>query len=40
VVVTTTTGVELSLAAGRLFKVLADPTRVALLRRLADGRRR
>ena len=35
-VVTTTAG-ELSLAAGRLFKVLADPTRLALLRRLADG---
>jgi ArsR family transcriptional regulator, cadmium/lead-responsive transcriptional repressor len=28
---------ELSVAAGRLFKVLADPTRLALLRRLAQG---
>ncbi len=28
---------ELSVAAGRLFKVLADPTRLALLRRLAEG---
>ncbi len=34
---TTTAGVELSLAAVRLFKVLGDPTRLALLRRLADG---
>jgi DNA-binding transcriptional ArsR family regulator len=30
-------GVDVSLAAGRLFKVLADPTRLALLRRLAEG---
>lgn len=36
-VVTTAAGVELSLAAGRLFKVLADPTRLALLRRLTEG---
>lgn len=28
---------DLSLATGRLLKVLADPTRLALLRRLADG---
>jgi len=29
--------VELSVVAGRLFKVLGDPTRLALLRRLAGG---
>jgi DNA-binding transcriptional ArsR family regulator len=28
---------DLSVAAARLFKVLADPTRLALLRRLAEG---
>jgi DNA-binding transcriptional ArsR family regulator len=28
---------DLSVAAGRLFRVLADPTRLALLRRLALG---
>lgn len=28
---------DLSVAAGRLLKVLADPTRLALLRRLAEG---
>lgn len=28
---------DLSVAAGRLFKVLSDPTRLALLRRLAQG---
>ena len=27
----------MSVAAGRLFKVLADPTRLALVRRLAEG---
>jgi DNA-binding transcriptional ArsR family regulator len=34
---TRTVRVDLSVAAGRLFKVLADPTRLALLRRLAEG---
>ncbi len=35
---TTPTGtLDLTAAAGRLLKVLADPTRVALLRRLAEG---
>jgi DNA-binding transcriptional ArsR family regulator len=34
---TRTARVDLSVAAGRLFKVLADPTRLALLRRLAEG---
>lgn len=34
---TRTVSADLSLAAGRLFKVLADPTRLALLRRLAEG---
>jgi ArsR family transcriptional regulator, cadmium/lead-responsive transcriptional repressor len=34
---TITAGVDVSAAAGRLFKVLADPTRLALLRRLAEG---
>ncbi len=29
--------VDLSVAAGRLFKVLGDPTRLALLRHLAEG---
>ena len=35
----TTTALQphLAAAAGRLLKVLADPTRLALLRRLADG---
>ena len=28
---------DLSVAAGRLFKILADPTRLTLLRRLAEG---
>lgn len=28
---------DLTVAASRLFKVLADPTRLALLRRLAEG---
>lgn len=28
---------KLSVVAGRLFKVLGDPTRLALLRRLAEG---
>jgi DNA-binding transcriptional ArsR family regulator len=28
---------DVTVAAGRLFKVLADPTRLALLRRLAEG---
>jgi len=37
VAVTATAGVELSLAAGRLFKVLGDRTRLALLRRLSEG---
>ncbi len=31
------TEVSLSVVAGRLFKVLGDPTRLALLRRLARG---
>jgi len=35
--ITTTAELDLSVAAGRLFKVLADPTRLALLRRLAEG---
>jgi DNA-binding transcriptional ArsR family regulator len=34
---TRTVSADLSVAAGRLFKVLADPTRLALLRRLAEG---
>jgi len=34
---TTATKPNVSVAAGRLFKVLADPTRLALLRRLAEG---
>jgi DNA-binding transcriptional ArsR family regulator len=33
----TATALDQTLAAGRLFKVLGDPTRLALLRRLADG---
>jgi ArsR family transcriptional regulator len=33
----TSLSADLSVAAGRLFKVLADPTRLALLRRLAEG---
>lgn len=31
------TGALLDAAAGRLFKVLADPTRLAVLRQLAEG---
>jgi len=31
------TGAPVDAAAGRLFKVLGDPTRLAVLRRLADG---
>ncbi len=34
---TTAADADVSMAAGRLFKVLADPTRLALLRRLAEG---
>jgi DNA-binding transcriptional ArsR family regulator len=34
---TMTAGTDVSVAAGRLFKVLADPTRLAVLRRLAEG---
>lgn len=34
---TMTTEADLSAAAGRLFKILADPTRLAVLRRLAEG---
>lgn len=30
-------GAKADAAAGRLFRVLADPTRLAVLRRLADG---
>ncbi len=37
VMATMTMDPRLSVAAGRLFKVLSDPTRLALLRRLADG---
>ena len=37
VVTTTTVDADLALAAGRLFRVLADPTRLRLLRRLAEG---
>jgi ArsR family transcriptional regulator, cadmium/lead-responsive transcriptional repressor len=37
VVATTTVNADLTLAAGRLFRVLADPTRLGLLRRLAEG---
>jgi DNA-binding transcriptional ArsR family regulator len=33
----TTASADLSVASGRLFKVLADPTRLALLRRLGEG---
>lgn len=36
-VVPTRKGERADAAAGRLFKVLGDPTRLALLRRLADG---
>lgn len=35
--ITVTSKLDLSLAAARLLKVLADPTRLALLRRLAEG---
>jgi DNA-binding transcriptional ArsR family regulator len=37
VATTTTVDADLSTASGRLFRVLADPTRVGLLRRLAEG---
>lgn len=35
--VSATAGATVDAAAGRLFKVLGDPTRLAVLRRLADG---
>lgn len=37
IVVTLSVSPDLSLAAGRLFKILGDPTRLTLLRRLAEG---